>query len=147
MSISSKNKGKKSLLKIISTFTLAAVMTGCSADDMGDFFDLTPAVRTPPHNVSAVPVVNPGIINNENVPEQDEITPPAETEPAETEPLFEKPDRSQFTEYPNMWVEKYVGKYEKKEKTIYLTFDDGPSKYTEDILRILKVSVLMFEHA
>ena len=138
MSISSKNKGKKSLLKIISTFTLAAVMTGCSADDMGDFFDLTPAVRTPPHNVSAVPVVNPGIINNENVPEQDEITPPAETEPAETEPLFEKPDRSQFAEYPNMWVEKYVGKYEKKEKTVYLTFDDGPSKYTEDILRILK---------
>ncbi|MDE7281393.1 MAG: polysaccharide deacetylase [Ruminiclostridium sp.] len=143
MSISNKNMGrnssikKGSLLKIVSTFTLAAIMTGCSADDMGDFFDLTPAVRTPPHNVSAVPVVNPQI-NNENAPEQNEVTPPTETEPAETEPLFEKPDRSQFTEYSNMWVEKYVGKYEKKEKTIYLTFDDGPSKYTEDILRILK---------
>ncbi|MBD5081928.1 MAG: polysaccharide deacetylase family protein [Ruminococcaceae bacterium] len=143
MSISNKTKGrnssikKSSLLKIISVFTLTAIMTGCSADDMEDFFDLTPAVRTPPHNVSAVPVVNPQI-NNENAPIQNEITPPTETEPAETEPMFEKPDRSQFTEYPNMWVEKYVGKYEKKEKTIYLTFDDGPSKYTEDILRILK---------
>lgn len=144
MSIKYKNKGKnsslkkRSLLKIIGTFTSAAIMTGCSADDMGDFFDLTPAVRTPPHNVSAVPVINAHDIDNETAAAQTEDNSVTETEPAETAALFEKPDRSMFTEYPNMWVEKYVGKYEKKEKVIYLTFDDGPSKYTEDILRILK---------
>ena len=144
MKTAEKNKGgktylsKNALLKIMGIFTLAAIMSGCSADDMGDFFDLTPAVRTPPYNVSAVPVINTPEKNKEIVTEENEGVPPTEKEPVEIEELFEKPDRSMFTEYPNMWVEKYVGKYEKKERTVYLTFDDGPSKYTEDILKILK---------
>lgn len=132
-----KNTVKKSvLLKITAAFVLSAVMSGCTADDVEDFFDLTPAVRTPPNNVSAVPITAPG--SEIKTAAQAEAYTTTENEPEAVEVLFEKPDISSFADYPNMWVEKYVGEYDKKDKTAYLTFDDGPSKNTEAILRVLK---------
>lgn len=142
-----KNTVKKSvLLKITGVFVLTALMSGCSADDVEDFFDLTPAVRTPPNNVSAVPITAPDIDKKTAAAQAEAETEaytltekePADIEKSDIGNLFEKPDISSFADYPNMWVEKYIGEYEKKDKTAYLTFDDGPSKNTEEILRVLK---------
>lgn len=127
---------KKVLLKITGAFVLAALMSGCTADDVEDFFDLTPAVRTPPLNVSAVPITAPG--NVKEITAQAEAYTTTEKKSEDIKELFEKPDISKLSDYPNMWVEKYIGEYEKKDKTVYLTFDDGPSKNTEAILRVLK---------
>lgn len=128
-------KSKGSSLLIIVAITLAAVMSGCTADDVEGFFDLTPAERTPPNGVHATPVNAPEINAGETTADYYIIT---EKEPENAENFYEKPDTSKFTEYPNMWVEKYTGEYKKSEKTVYLTFDDGPSENTEAILKVLK---------
>lgn len=136
-----ENKGgrntprKIALLKITGIFVLLSLMSGCTADDVEDFFDLTPAVRTPPLNVYATPASNPEKVKENTAQTEIHTT---EKEPEEKKVLLEKPDISSFADYPNMWVEKYIGEYEKKDKTVYLTFDDGPSKHTEEILRVLK---------
>lgn len=128
------------LIKFSTLFLTAAIaLTGCSAEDFGDFWDLTPALRTPPLGVDSVPTFSHNGIKEKK---ENDIIPAEnvqnEEEPEEAADLYETPDPSSFTDYPNMYVKKFVGEYEKTDKTVYITFDDGPSANTEEILRILK---------
>lgn len=130
----------RSLIKIIAVSLMSAsVLSGCSTEGLGEFLNLTPAVRTPPLGVDYVPTFSCNGIkedkNDDIIPAQNVQTEP---EPNEADALYETPDPSSFTEYPNMYVKKYVGEYEKTDRTVYLTFDDGPSVHTDEILKILK---------
>lgn len=53
------------------------------------------------------------------------------------------PDSSADTDkyttlYPDLYAEKYDGKFEDSKNTVYLTFDDGPSVLTENLLYYLR---------
>lgn len=52
----------------------------------------------------------------------------------------EKNDLPEYTKiYPDLYVSSEISKIEEDGKKIaYLSFDDGPSKYTSDVLKILK---------
>lgn len=77
-----------------------------------------------------------------SVPEQ---TTSGQTTTAET--TSEKPDSqmpssvpvTDYTElYPELYADKYEGEYEDSENTVYLTFDDGPSVLTANLLYYLR---------
>lgn len=134
------NKSKQGfIIKTIGALVIAWSLSGCSADDVGEFFDLTPSLRTPPNDISVVPVYSSdgSLVNGTSITEETVIPEGAENVPIDESALYKTPDASSFTKYPNMWVKKYTGEYEKTEKTAYLTFDDGPSENTEAILKIL----------
>ena len=139
MKITNKNL-QGFIIKIIGALVIAWSLSGCSADDVEGFFDLTPSLRTPPNDISAVPVPSSDSSPADHEPKTEETVIPegAENAPTDENALYKTPDISSFTNYPNMWVKKYAGEYEKTEKTAYLTFDDGPSENTEAILKILK---------
>ena len=40
--------------------------------------------------------------------------------------------------FPTLYADKYDGEYENSENTVYLTFDDGPSVLTENLLYYLR---------
>lgn len=40
--------------------------------------------------------------------------------------------------FPKLYADKYDGEYENSENTVYLTFDDGPSVLTENLLYYLR---------
>lgn len=40
--------------------------------------------------------------------------------------------------FPTLYADKYDGEYENSENTVYLTFDDGPSALTENLLYYLR---------
>ena len=40
--------------------------------------------------------------------------------------------------FPTLYADKYEGEYENSENTVYLTFDDGPSVLTENLLYYLR---------
>ena len=53
------------------------------------------------------------------------------------------PDSSEDTDkyttlYPDLYAEKYDGEFEDSKNTVYLTFDDGPSVLTENLLYYLR---------
>ncbi len=139
MKITNKNL-QGFIIKIIGALVIAWSLSGCSADDVEGFFDLTPSLRTPPNDISAVPIYSSdgGAADDESKTEETVIPEEAENAPTDEAALYKTPDISSFTNYSNMWVKKYTGEYEKNEKTAYLTFDDGPSENTEAILKILK---------
>lgn len=128
------------IIKIIGVLVIGWSLSGCSAEDVGDFFDLTPVLRTPPNDIAAVPVYSPDSSDTDIFVKTEEAVSIEATEeaPIDEAALFEAPDASKLIEYPNMWVEKYVGEYEKTDRIAYLTFDDGPSENTEAILKVLK---------
>ena len=47
-------------------------------------------------------------------------------------------DKDYLTLYPKLYAKKYDGEYENSENTVYLTFDDGPSVLTENLLYYLR---------
>ncbi len=48
------------------------------------------------------------------------------------------PDTDLTVLYPDMYADSYTGEYTNDDNTVYLTFDDGPSILTENILYYLK---------
>ncbi len=58
----------------------------------------------------------------------------ADTDTSDEEPDAESPYSSLYTD---MYVDKYTGEYINDDNTVYLTFDDGPSSLTEEILYYL----------
>lgn len=60
---------------------------------------------------------------------------------AQSNPVEEKPQKSLSIEYQELYPDMYAGLAEKTKQepdTVYLTFDDGPSDRTAEILDILK---------
>lgn len=47
-------------------------------------------------------------------------------------------DKSYTSLYPDLYADKYDGEYEDSKNTVYLTFDDGPSVLTENLLYYLR---------
>ncbi len=47
-------------------------------------------------------------------------------------------DKEYLNLYPKLYAKKYDGEYENSENTVYLTFDDGPSVLTENLLYYLR---------
>lgn len=137
-------KKNTAFIKAISfSVLLCAAITGCSKEDIKEFFDVTPAMRTPPLNADITPTDSQAQNEEKTTSVLDYLL--TQQQPEETEPqnsLFEnqyqKPDTTKLEQYPNMWCEQYIGKYKKAEKTVYLTFDDGPSQNTDAILKVLK---------
>lgn len=127
------------IIKIIGALVIAWSLSGCSAEEAREFFDLTPALRTPPADVSAVPVFSSdGSAPTGSLTEEAVIPEVPENAPSDESAFFKTPDISSLADYPKMWTKKYTGEYEKTDKTVYLTFDDGPSENTGVILKILK---------
>lgn len=56
----------------------------------------------------------------------------------ESIPDSENADKSYTSLFPDLYAEKYDGEYEDSENTVYLTFDDGPSVLTENLLYYLR---------
>ena len=75
---------------------------------------------------------------------QTETTPDTTTEPASTPESSDETSNSSaddklYTElYPELYADKYDGEYEDSKNTVYLTFDDGPSVLTENLLYYLR---------
>ena len=65
------------------------------------------------------------------VPEESSVI---DTDTSDEEPDAESPYSSLYTD---MYVDKYTGEYINDDNTVYLTFDDGPSSLTEEILYYL----------
>ena len=47
-------------------------------------------------------------------------------------------DKSYTSLFPELYADKYDGEYDAAENTVYLTFDDGPSVLTENLLYYLR---------
>lgn len=47
-------------------------------------------------------------------------------------------DKTYTSLFPELYADKYNGEYEDSENTVYLTFDDGPSVLTENLLYYLR---------
>lgn len=57
----------------------------------------------------------------------------SESQPPQSVPVTD------YTElYPELYAERYEGEYEDSENTVYLTFDDGPSVLTANLLYYLR---------
>ncbi len=56
----------------------------------------------------------------------------------ESIPDSENSDKSYTTLFPDLYAEKYDGEYDDSTNTVYLTFDDGPSVLTENLLYYLR---------
>lgn len=57
----------------------------------------------------------------------------SESQPPQSVPVTD------YTElYPELYADKYEGEYEDSENTVYLTFDDGPSVLTANLLYYLR---------
>ena len=57
----------------------------------------------------------------------------SESQPPQSVPVTD------YTElYPELYTERYEGEYEDSENTVYLTFDDGPSVLTANLLYYLR---------
>lgn len=75
---------------------------------------------------------------------QTETTPDTTKEPASTPESSDETSNSNaddklYTElYPELYADKYDGEYEDSKNTVYLTFDDGPSVLTENLLYYLR---------
>lgn len=75
---------------------------------------------------------------------QTETTPDTTKEPASTPESSDETSNSSaddklYTElYPELYADKYDGEYEDSKNTVYLTFDDGPSVLTENLLYYLR---------
>lgn len=73
----------------------------------------------------------------QSVPEQttvaDTISENPDPQPPQSVPVTD------YTElYPELYAERYEGEYEDSENTVYLTFDDGPSVLTANLLYYLR---------
>ena len=75
---------------------------------------------------------------------QAETTPDTTKEPSSTPESSDETSNSSaddklYTElYPELYADKYDGEYEDSKNTVYLTFDDGPSVLTENLLYYLR---------
>lgn len=75
---------------------------------------------------------------------QTETTPDTTKEPVSTPESSDETSNSseadkKYTElYPELYADKYDGEYEDSKNTVYLTFDDGPSALTENLLYYLR---------
>lgn len=56
----------------------------------------------------------------------------------ESVPDSENSDKSYTTLFHDLYAEKYDGEYDDSTNTVYLTFDDGPSVLTENLLYYLR---------
>lgn len=82
-------------------------------------------------------VAHPGtVFEPEDVspPETNENEPAADAE--DSEPLFDDPPAYQAL-YPDFYAPQPYGATERVENTVYLTFDDGPSVRTDEVLAAL----------
>ena len=101
----------------------------------------TPAPETSEIETTDVPASSAPETTTEepvSVPETSETeaeTPP-ETPPETSAPDEEPVDLTQL--YEDMYASRYTGEYIEDENTVYLTFDDGPSILTENILMYLR---------
>lgn len=69
----------------------------------------------------------------------EEETPPPETEPEAPQPEAIPPETPAYVElYPDLYAPAAALGAEDIDKSVYLTFDDGPSERTDEILRILE---------
>ncbi len=75
---------------------------------------------------------------------QSETTPDTTKEPvsvpesSENSEVGSEADKSYTELYPELYADKYDGGYEDSADTVYLTFDDGPSVLTENLLYYLR---------
>ena len=72
-----------------------------------------------------------------SVPEQTTAADTASEEP-ESQPPQSAPVTDYTELYPELYAERYEGEYEDSENTVYLTFDDGPSVLTANLLYYLR---------
>ena len=72
-----------------------------------------------------------------SVPEQTTSADTASEEP-ESQPPQSAPVTDYTELYPELYAERYEGEYEDSENTVYLTFDDGPSVLTANLLYYLR---------
>ena len=71
-------------------------------------------------------------------PVQPEVPPPA-GEDTEPETVPQEPERPAYQDlYPELYAQPHVWNVEEEGKTAYLTFDDGPSDRTPEILEVLE---------
>ena len=62
----------------------------------------------------------------------------AATQPAPEEPPQSEPVTDYTVLFPGLYTDRYEGEYEDSENTVYLTFDDGPSVLTANLLYYLR---------
>jgi len=130
-------------LLIIIPFILAAVFAAKNAKLKKQVDELTakvaelekkavqPSNPEPPNTDPPPPDTDPPP-NTENTEKQTETEPPDTDVPAEPLPEY-------AALYPDLYANAVVGEpYVNDQNTVYLTFDDGPSAYTDDILRYLR---------
>jgi len=77
-----------------------------------------------------------------SVPEQTTAGQTTTAETASENPDSQAPSSVPVTDYtelyPELYADKYEGEYEDSENTVYLTFDDGPSVLTANLLYYLR---------
>ena len=106
-----------------------------SATESSDNVKAEPSVtESAKPETSAVPETSATVPETTKAPE----TTPASSSAVESYSSVSSGADSYTSLFPTLYADKYDGEYENSENTVYLTFDDGPSVLTENLLYYLR---------